>query len=377
MAIVLVRRHALAMAAFIVMACVQALAQADQPAGAWRFVVSGDSRNCGDIVMPAIAAHSARFAPSFYWHLGDLRALYKIDEDMADAATQSGSVLTCEVYRKLAWPDFITHQIAPFGTTPFFVGIGNHERVRPKTTEQFAAQFTDWLDTPALRQQRLQDDPQDLRPKTYYHWIQDHVDFIYLDNAWDAFSSEQLAWLDRVLADDSSNPNVRSLVVGMHEALPHSLASDHAMGDKPEKPEGLASGERAYKALLAFHHKTGKPVYLLASHSHFYMEGIFDNLPEGQRLPGWIIGTAGAVRYALPKKHPPSARTDVYGYLLATVHGDGTVQFTFQQVYPSDVPASVRRRYSRGLAQWCFAHNSMNADPNVKDTAPCLEPEAH
>jgi len=27
--------------------------------GSWRFIVSGDSRNCGDVVMPAIAAHSS------------------------------------------------------------------------------------------------------------------------------------------------------------------------------------------------------------------------------------------------------------------------------------------------------------------------------
>ena len=53
------------------------------PEGSWRFIVSGDSRNCGDIVMPAIASHSAQFTPNFYWHLGDLRATYKIDEDMA------------------------------------------------------------------------------------------------------------------------------------------------------------------------------------------------------------------------------------------------------------------------------------------------------
>src|SRR6266850_5250398 len=51
--------------------------------GTWRFVVSGDSRNCGDVVMPAIAAHSSEmYKPTFYWHLGDLRAVYKIDEDM-------------------------------------------------------------------------------------------------------------------------------------------------------------------------------------------------------------------------------------------------------------------------------------------------------
>jgi len=33
--------------------------------GTWRFIVSGDSRNCGDVVMPAIAAHSLRSTPSF------------------------------------------------------------------------------------------------------------------------------------------------------------------------------------------------------------------------------------------------------------------------------------------------------------------------
>jgi len=58
-------------------------AQTDRPAtplpqDSWRFIVSGDSRNCGDIVVPAIAAQSSLFTPSFYWHLGDLRAIYKI-----------------------------------------------------------------------------------------------------------------------------------------------------------------------------------------------------------------------------------------------------------------------------------------------------------
>src|ERR1051326_7508089 len=50
--------------------------------GTWRFIVSGDSRNCGDVVVPAIAADSAqRYRPSFYWHLGDLRAIYKRSEE--------------------------------------------------------------------------------------------------------------------------------------------------------------------------------------------------------------------------------------------------------------------------------------------------------
>jgi hypothetical protein len=32
----------------------------------WHFIVSGDSRNCGDVVMPTIASHSLRYAPAFY-----------------------------------------------------------------------------------------------------------------------------------------------------------------------------------------------------------------------------------------------------------------------------------------------------------------------
>src|SRR6266699_603560 len=83
--------------------------------GTWRFIVSGDSRNCGDVVMPAIAANALeRFQPAFYWHLGDLRAIYKIDEDMAAAAQKNGQHLSCESYLKRAWPDFIEHQIVPF-----------------------------------------------------------------------------------------------------------------------------------------------------------------------------------------------------------------------------------------------------------------------
>ena len=82
----------------------------------WRFIVSGDSRNCGDIVMPAIAAHSTKnYQPSFYWHLGDLRAIYMVDEDMAFAEREpNGKKLACSDYLKQAWPDFVKNQIYPF-----------------------------------------------------------------------------------------------------------------------------------------------------------------------------------------------------------------------------------------------------------------------
>jgi len=39
----------------------------------WNFVVAGDSRNCGDLVMPAIARQAKADGAEFYWHLGDFR----------------------------------------------------------------------------------------------------------------------------------------------------------------------------------------------------------------------------------------------------------------------------------------------------------------
>ncbi len=337
--------------------------------GAWQLIVSGDSRNCGDVIMPAIAADSARYAPAFYWHLGDLRAIYKIDEDMLDASTKMGQTLTCEVYHKQAWNDFIANQIAPFRDTPFYVGIGNHEVIWPKSEDTFTAQFADWLNAPVFRKQRLRDDPDDHLLKPYYHWIQGGVGFMYLDNASGVFSDDQLAWVDRVLASDAKNQNVLSLVVGMHEALPDSIAHDHSMCDEAAgNTKGCPSGRRVYQALLLLHKSSGKPVYLLASHSHFYMPNIFGNLlPAEQRLPGWIAGTAGAVRYAKPKDSPAGTKTDTYGYLLATVDGKGSIRFDFQEIQQSQVPEVVKQRYSSTLVPWCFAHNSRNVDPGAED----------
>jgi len=69
--------------------------------------------------MPAIAAHSAKFVPAFFWHLGDLRAIYKIDEDVAYASENQGHALTGDVYERVAWNDYVEHQIAAFGNLPF------------------------------------------------------------------------------------------------------------------------------------------------------------------------------------------------------------------------------------------------------------------
>jgi hypothetical protein len=350
------------------------------PQGSWRFIVSGDSRNCGDVVMPTIAAHAAQFAPSFYWHLGDLRAIYKIDEDMAFAAQHKGEALSCDNYQRRAWSDFVENQIAPFADVTFYVGIGNHEVIAPKTEDGFKRQFYDWLDQPTLQHQRWKD-KEPAQPEPYYHWMQGGLDFINLDNGANYFSDEQLSWLAHRLESASSNPEVKSIVVGMHESLPDSLGNSHSMGDNTAEPRARASGEKAYKALVAFRDESRKPVYVLSSHSHFYMENIFDTpkLKENgaKPLPGWIVGTGGAVRYALPKDPPPTAKTDVYGYLLATVAADGTIQFSFEEVHESDVPQSVRQRYPATLVPWCFARNSQNKEPKAADLTPrCTPPQA-
>ena len=294
---------------------------------------------------------------------------------MEAAAAKNGQILTCAAYHRRGWTDFIEHQIAPFGSTPFFPGIGNHEVIPPKDEDKFVSQFSEWLSSPLLNSQRQLDAEKDpTAPEPYYHWIQGGVDFIYLDNASNTFSKPQLDWFDKISANARTNDNVLSVVVGMHEALPDSVASSHAMCDDPKKPDSCTSGRHVYQTLLALQNK--KPVYVLASHSHFYLSGLFDNHSPNERLPGWIVGTAGAIRYKLPPSAPPGAKTDVYGYLAATVSRDGKIQFEFQEIKEPDVPDDVRQRYPSWLVPWCFAHNSENIDPGAEETTHRCTPPA-
>src|SRR5438874_12168721 len=101
-------------------------------AESWAFAVSGDARNCGDAVMPAIAADALKHNAAFYWHLGDLRAIYGPDEDFVQERSREGKPTDLAEYEKDAWDDFIANQIKPWGETPIFLGIGNHETAPPK-----------------------------------------------------------------------------------------------------------------------------------------------------------------------------------------------------------------------------------------------------
>jgi len=342
----------------VVLCC--SLAAQDRPNRSWKFAVSGDSRNCGDIVMPAITAGVHKSGAVFYWHLGDFRAIYELDEDMSPpvALGLHNKPLETPAYLKAAWPDFIAHQIAPFGALPVYLLMGNHEAIAPMTREAWLVQFADWLETPVLRAQRLKDDPSDHKLHAYYHWIERNIDFIALDNSTqEQFDPDQMNWLHAVLARDEASAQIRTIVIGMHEALPGSMSRMHSMSDSTL---GDKSGREAYEALWHAHDAAHKHVYVLASHSHFYMDNIFDTRDwKDKVLPGWIIGTAGALRYKLPPEATPAqhAQTNVYGYMVATVTRDGEVSFDFQRLSLDDLRSINGSAYPEPLIRWCYENN--------------------
>jgi hypothetical protein len=133
-----------------------------------------------------------------------------------------------------------------------------------------------------------------------------------------------------------------------------------------ESAAGVESGRRVYELLLKAQDESHKLVYVLASHSHYYMDGTFNTAywkSHGGVLPGWIIGTAGAQRYALPPEahDARAAKTNVYGYLLGSVnpHGEapGTIKFKFEELKESSVPQSVLQHFGPAAVHECFVDN--------------------
>jgi hypothetical protein len=331
----------------------------------WRFAVSGDSRNCGDVVMPTIAKSVHAHNAELYWHLGDFRAGSGVDEDMQ---TRLGEKMPLDEYHKIAWDDFIRHQLEPFNPTPVHLGIGNHELYmdgntpagREASHAQFITKFDRWMGGSKT---------------AYYHWRSHQVDFITMDNSSNTgFDDAQLQWLEKVLGENRTNNAVKAVVVGMHRALPNSLACGHSMNGDPSSSandnlKSLRSGRQAYEDLWDFQNSTHKHVYVIASHSHFYMQDIFNTAywhhhngsgSNGKLIPleGWLVGTAGARRYRLPDNLPNDslAITYAYGYLLGSVLRDGTIDFRFKQVVEDDVPGAIMEK-RRDLVDYCFLGN--------------------
>ena len=142
-------------------AALPALAQGPATTGAaapWYFALSGDSRDCGDLIMPKIARAIAddRAAPAaFYWHLGDFRRMFGPDCDVVKRARPDWDCKNrpeeqlgwdeMNRYLDLAWDDFIARQIEPFAPTPVFLGIGNHELGAGRSRADIRRRFQRWL----------------------------------------------------------------------------------------------------------------------------------------------------------------------------------------------------------------------------------------
>jgi len=314
--------------------------------------------------MPAIAAGARAHAAEFYWHLGDFRFVYSIDEDFLDV--HPGASMA--EYQNLAWSDFIQNQLYPFGDLQVFLAIGNHELDPPNRTRlEYVPAFRKWVTWPEIAREPRPASASANEVLPYYQWKRSGIAFITLDNASnDQFSVTQLQWFERVLELDQQDPAVRTIVVGMHKALPGSLSDDHSMSESPGV--GVPSGRQVYRDLVNAKNEFHKKVYVLASHSHYYMNDVFNtDYWKGSVLPGWIVGTAGAQRYELPAdaKLAHDAVQGVYGYLLATVNpgreegeaADGSIRFEFKTVERGDLPDTVRKKFSRKLIDFCFDEN--------------------
>jgi hypothetical protein len=172
-----------------------------------------------------------------------------------------------------------------------------------------------------------------------------------------------LTWLRSILNRDlKPNSGIHTIVAGMHEALPHSTSSNHAMDDWDK---GLQAGELVYTWLFDAE-AAGKHVYFIASHSHYYSPDIF-NTPywkqhSSQVLPGWIIGTAGAHRYQLPKDAGKGSLTDIYGYMQGTVQADGTIDFTLHQISEDEMKQAKWPNAPLDAIHDCVVDNSDSAE---------------
>lgn len=326
---------------------------------AWSFAVSGDSRNCGDFVMPAIAADVKAEGDAFYWHLGDFRWISKPDQDLVSMLPDRKEP-SPEEYHRIAWDDFLNHQMAAFRDFPVFLGRGNHETVSPMTREGYVAKFGAYLNRPEIAAQREADGANAAPIGPWYHWTRNGVDFITLDNAThEEFSDAQLKWLRAVLDRDlAPGSGIQAIVAGMHEALPHSTGSEHAMDDWDL---GEHTGDVVYYWFYGAQ-AAGKHVYLIASHSHYYSPDIFNTSYWKQYtnrvVPGLIIGTAGAHRYALPKTANKAARTHIYGYLQGMVYEDGKIEFKLHVLPEEEIDRTRWPNAPLDAIHECFVNNA-------------------
>jgi hypothetical protein len=75
-------------------------------------------------------------------------------------------------------------------------------------------------------------------------------------------------------------------------------------------------------------------------------------------VPGVIIGTAGAHRYALPKTAEKGARTHIYGYLQGRVHADGEIEFKLHEFSEDELNRTRWPNAPLDAIHECFVDNA-------------------
>ncbi len=150
--------------------------------------------------------------------------------------------------------------------------------------------------------------------------------------------------------------------------------------EKTRSTKGTQSGRRAYGDLVQWKHETNRRVYVLASHSHYFMQDLYDtpywnNPAHGEVLPGWIVGSAGARRNRLPDLSAEmlaktKAETDVWGYLRGKVSKNGEITFDFIKVSAKDLPKKFHDLYGDDLIVG-FCSNGNKDDSQHPPPASC------
>lgn len=141
---------------------------------------------------------------------------------------------------------------------------------------------------------------------------------------------------------------MKTIIVGMHEALPGSTSFNHAMDDAT--CSDICQAQRVYDRLDRAQQLEHKHVYVLASHSHFFRENIYaTDAHKNHVLPGWIVGTAGAEQYQ---------DTIRYGYLQVEVRPNGEVETKFMDISRNDPPLD-NGKGGLELTKYCFEQNSV------------------
>jgi hypothetical protein len=170
-----------------------------------------------------------------------------------------------------------------------------------------------------------------------------------------------MKWFEGVLDRDRKDAAIQTLVVGMHEALPESISANHSMN---EYPSGIESGRRVYAMLLDMQNDAHKIVYVLSSHSHYFMDGIFNT--EYWKAHGGVAGVdcgnCGrghiACRQTQATLRPPNRCIRLLDRdRQSPGEPRGTIQFNFEEFTEESIPADVVQRFTKPFVRECFAGN--------------------